>query len=155
MAVEFTEIKYVKTVEGKFDVTLIHNNVVLTTINFEYEELAREYVDIKQQLKSHAAALIAEVTANLLKAEAQAVPTIKATTTEIKTTIEKTEAAVESKIETFVANVKNKVEKAKGIDVSAKVSGDENKVIDTSAKAAKSSDEGWQESAKVKIAASE
>jgi F0F1-type ATP synthase membrane subunit b/b' len=141
---EFTNIQWKKTVEGNYDVQLIHNNVVVATINFPTEALASEYVDIKQKLKAHADALIAEVTANLTKVETKAETAIKNLAAKVteqvqavaKEAEDETETA-ETKIETFAANVKNKIEKQA--------------VIDTSAKAAKSPDGDWQASAKAKV----
>lgn len=139
---EFADIKWKKTVEGNYDVTLIHNNTVVATINFPTEDLAREYVDIKKKLKIHADALIAEVTANLTKAETKAEAVVKnaatKATTGIQSVSEGAQAAVENvetKVDTFVANIKNRIEKAGKIDTSAKVG--KETIIDTSAKVGK------------------
>jgi len=50
---EFAQITYTKTVEGNFEVSLIHNNVVVAKITFPTEELAKEYVDIKTKLNTN------------------------------------------------------------------------------------------------------
>ena len=154
---EFTDIKWAKTVEGNYDVTLIRNNTVVATITFPTEALAAEYVDIKQKLKTHAEALIAEVTANLTKAEAKAEAAIQTVaakaTTEVKTVVAQAETAVEeveAKAETFVANVKNRIEKAAHIDTSAKV-GKEPKPWQASVKATVGKDTVIDTSAKIVV----
>lgn len=158
---EFTEIKYAKTVEGNFNVQLINNNTVVATIVFPTDELAGEYVEFKQKLKSDTDKLLAKLKGGSKVAEtvvkdfiggkvAEApvvVPVVKAT--EVKT------ETVGAKVENAFEQVVKTVERQKPIDASAKVSGDANKVIDTTAKAAKSPDGDWQESAKAKVVFSE
>lgn len=132
---EFTDIQWKKTVEGNYDVQLIRNNVIVAVINFPTETLAVEYVDIKKKLKAHADALIAEVTANLTKTKSKA-KVDNAVVSVPETKEEQPVKNSEDKVETFTANVKNRIEKEKGIDVSAHV-GHQQDRIDTSAKVSK------------------
>jgi hypothetical protein len=135
---EFAQVTYTKTVEGNFDVQLIHNNTVIAHITFPTEELAKEYVDIKTKLKAHADALIAEVTANLTKAETEVkfvASKVETKVADVAKVVETGAEKVEDKVENFVGNMKNRIEKAKGIDTSAKVG--TQPIIDTSVKVGK------------------
>ena len=144
---DFADIKYSKTVEGNFDVQLIHNNTIIATITFPTEGLAAEYVDIKQKLKSHADVLIAEVTANLSKV---AESTAKVASTEVKAVAETVAEDVAAKVNTFATNMKNKIEKAAHIDTSAKV-GKESEPWQASVKASVGKDIVIDTSAKVVV----
>lgn len=151
---EFAQITYTKTVEGNFEVQLIHNNTVIAHITFPTEELAKEYVDIKTKLKADYEAVLAKVKAELSTGIAEAKTAVSKVETDAKAVVADVETdakAVETKVESVVNSIKARVEKAKPIDVSAKVSGDANKVIDTSAKAAPSPDADWQASAAAKV----
>lgn len=128
---EFQEVKYTKTVEGNFDVQLIHNNTVAATIVFPSEELAKEYVEFKQKLKADTDKLLAQLKANL-NAEA----------TKVGATVNRAVVAVDKAVEAVRVTTTEaeesgvkKVEHQKPIDTSAKVGKDT--TIDTSAKIGK------------------
>jgi DNA-directed RNA polymerase beta' subunit len=118
---EFAQITYAKTVEGNFEVKLINKNTVVASITFPTETLAAEYVDLKTKMKAHAEALIAEVTANIQKAEVETKKVEAAVETKVKEVVAdvaKVKAdvvadvkEVEAKAETFIEGMKNKIEK--------------------------------------------
>ena len=174
---EFAQITYTKTVEGNFEVSLINKNTVIAKIPFPTETLAKEYVDLKTKLKASTDALIAEVTANLKKAEAAKVeaakvdPAVEEAAFKAKADVAAARAKAEAvaKVEAEAKKVATAVEdeaKVIGGDVKADFKAEEDKVesfvanikakvekqptIDTSAKVAK---EGtpWQETAKAQV----
>ena len=175
---EFAQITYTKTVEGNFEVSLINKNTVIAKIPFPTETLAKEYVDLKTKLKASTDALIAEVTANLKKAEAETKveaakvdPAVEEAAFKAKADVAAARAKAEAvaKVEAEAKKVATAVEdeaKVIGGDVKADFKAEEDKVesfvanikakvekqptIDTSAKVAK---EGtpWQETAKAQV----
>ena len=154
MKIELPDVTYSKTVEGNFEVKLIRNNTVAATIVFPTEELAAEYTEFKQKLKADTDKLIAQIEAKLTGAVQPVVQQVEAS---IKPVVEGVESRVEAN---FVGDAINQkvdrvdpqvIRQKTTIDTSAKVSGDANKVIDTSAKVAKAPDVNWQESTKAKV----
>jgi len=102
---EFAQITYTKTVEGNFEVSLINKNTVIAKIPFPTETLAKEYVDLKTKLKASTDALIAEVTANLKKAEAETkVEAAKVEAAKVDPAVE--EAAFKAKADVAAARAK-------------------------------------------------